>query len=430
MTLQVGTAAYDLMAALRRGDGAVWFRNPARPNVDRAPLRAEELKEARDRLARFVPVLRRLFPSHGWDGVIRSGLLSLPADGRRPALLVKADHDLPMTGSVKARGGVYELLCLIEGWAAAAGVVTEGGPLEALAGAAGPAMLADRRVAVASTGNLGFSVGLVARAFGIAADIHMSHDAKAWKKARLRAIGATVIEHAADYSRTVALARDAAAATGAAFIDDENSRSLFVGYATAAEELASQLQARGLTPTAAAPLVTYLPCGVGGAPGGVTAGLKARYGDAVRCVFVEPVASACVLAAMACGGGEPVSVYDLGLDNRTIADGLAVPRASALVLDAVRGEIDAVVALPDQGMLAWVARAWTVHGLKLEPSAAAALAAVEPFLAAAAARGEPLPAGAVHVAWTTGGSLLPADEFDALLKMASDPRPRPAEGGV
>jgi D-serine dehydratase len=214
----------------------------------------------------------------------------------------------------------------------------------------------------------------------------------------------------------VARARAAAKTNGSYFIDDESSRLLFVGYTTAASELAEQLEQRGVKVDGDAPLVVYLPCGVGGAPGGITAGLKTIYGSRVRCVFVEPVASACVFAALAAGAGMPVSVYDLGLDNDTIADGLAVPVASKLVLSSVGASIDAVVAVPDSSMLEWVRRAWNESSLRLEPSAAAAFAAVPLFLEAARQTGAALPPGAIHVIWTTGGSQLPEDQFTALLR--------------
>ena len=116
---------------------------------------------------------------------------------------------------------------------------------------------------------------------------------------------------------------------------------------------------------------------------------------------------------MAAGGGRPVSVYDFGLDNRTVADGLAVPSASALVLDAIGSGIDAAVAVADAEMLAWARRAWADAGLRLEPSAASGFAAVGPFLSAAPELRE-----ATHVVWTTGGSLLPDDEFAAVLASA------------
>ena len=404
-----------IVARLRDRLPAVWLRSRA-SRIDQTPIKAEEIRDAELRLDRFRPVLAALFPAANWDGRIRSALLDYPRQPDLPALLVKADHDLPMTGSVKARGGVYELLCRIEAVALMEGLVKRGEPLTPLLTPAALALFSKHRIVVASTGNLGFSIGLVARAFGLEAEVHMSHDAKTWKKERLRRTGANVIEHPVDYTDTVASARAAASASGSYFIDDESSRLLFVGYTTAAAELAEQLSERGVKIGTGTPLVVYLPCGVGGAPGGITAGLKTIYGDDVHCVFVEPVASACVLAALAVGNGSPVSVYDIGLDNDTIADGLAVPVASKLVMNSVGASIDAAVAVTDAAMLDWVRRAWNESRLRLEPSAASGFAAVPLFLEAARNTGAALPPGAIHVVWTTGGSQLPEDQFTALLE--------------
>jgi D-serine dehydratase len=404
------------VARLRAGLPAVWLRPPGAPGGNSTPVEAEEIITAQQRLERFRPVLATLFPAAGWDGRIRSSLLEYPRQEGLPPVRVKADHDLPMTGSVKARGGVYELLCHIESVALAEGHISPGENLAPLASPAARAMFAQHRVSVASTGNLGFSIGLVARAFGLVAEIHMSQDAKSWKKERLRRTGAQVIEHPCDYGDTVARARAAAQATGSYFIDDETSRLLFVGYSTAAAELAEQLSQNRLQIGPEAPLIVYLPCGVGGAPGGITAGLKSIYGSNVSCVFVEPVTSACVLAALAVGRGSPISVYELGLDNRTIADGLAVARASALVMSCVGASIDAVVAVTDESMLGCLRHAWTHARLRLEPSGASGFAALPLFIEAAAAAGTPIPERAVHVVWTTGGSQLPEDQFTALLQ--------------
>ena len=415
---------------LRAGLPAVWLRPVTATAVNQTPIRPEEIRTAEERLARFRPVLAALFPAASWDGRIRSALRDYPRQDGLPPLLVKADHDLPMTGSVKARGGVYELLCRIESLAVTGGLVhpgetpahgssglAHGSPgLAPLLTPAARQLFARHRVVVASTGNLGFSIGLVARAFGLEAEVHMSHDAKTWKKERLRRTGANVIEHPCDYTETVARARAAASESGSYFIDDESSRLLLVGYTTAAAELAEQLQQRGLTIGTDRPLIVYLPCGVGGAPGGITAGLKTIYGRAVRCVFVEPIASACVLAALAVGHGSPVSVYDIGLDNDTIADGLAVPKASELVMKSVGASIDAAVAVTDTSMLEWVRRSWELAGLRLEPSAASGFAAISLYLEAARAAGLAPPEDAVHVVWTTGGSQLPDDQFSALLR--------------
>jgi D-serine dehydratase len=415
-TTASGRRALD---ALRQGRPAAWLRaRVTEAAAVPAVVQQAEVEDAARRLERFAPLLAALFPASGWDGRVRSELRAYPAGDAR-LHFVKADHALPLTGSVKARGGLHAVLHFLEKIAIERGLIRPGDAPAILAQEAARRLLSDYAVVVASTGNLGYSVGLVARGLGLAAEVHMSSEAKSWKKQRLREIGATVIEHDADYAETIVRARAAAQGRDKTlFIDDETSRELFTGYACAGRELCEQLEARGLRVTPSRPLVVYLPCGVGGAPGGIAYGLKSILGAAVITVFAEPVASACMMAALASGDAAPPSVYDLGLDNRTIADGLAVPRASALVVEAVGPVIDAVVAVDDAALLAWVSEAWRADGLRLEPAAAAAFAAMEPFRVAAQAAGWPCLDDAVHVFWTTGGSRLPDDEFAALLAAA------------
>lgn len=401
-------------AALAAGEGTTWLRaGIAVRNHVPGLIGEDEVAAAAARMERFAPLLATLFSGAQWDGRVRSDLIDYPgSDGQ---WLVKGDHALPMTGSIKARGGVHELLCFIEDIALRHQLLSD--DVTALAGPAARAVFARHRVVVASTGNLGYSIGLVGRALGLATEIHMSHEAKAWKKERLRELGATVVEHPGDYSDTVAAARQSALGQpDTAFIDDERSRHLLTGYAAAADEIAGQLQAKGLSPSVEHPIVVYLPCGVGGAPGGITLGLKRRFGAGVICVFVEPVASACMLLALMEGEGQAPSVYDYGCDNETIADGLAVPRASELVLAAVGNAIDAVVAVPDEAMVAWMRKVWTEAGLRLEPSAAAAFAARDYLIdAATGAPGWPALDCATHLFWATGGSRLPDSEFSPLI---------------
>jgi D-serine dehydratase len=410
------TQGNSMLARLTAGTTTTWLR-PIGPTPTVAGLPLPEILEVRRRFTRFERPLARLFPDSGWDGRIQSPFEQYPGEvGGAPALWVKSDARLPMTGSVKARGGVYELLCSIEDFAFREQLIAEGNDFSALLEPASRAALSRHHVVVASTGNLGFSIGLVGRAFGVDVEVHMSSDAKAWKKDRLRSLGAKVIEHATDYEGAVAAARTAAAASGAYFIDDERSRRLFAGYAAAGRELAGQLTHERLQVSAACPLVVYLPCGVGGAPGGITAGLLHEFGDAVIIVFVEPIASACMLVALATGRRQPV--YAVGLDNNTLADGLAVPTASELAIELIGPRIDGVVAVPDAAMVDWARRAWREANLRLEPSGAAGFAAVGPFLAARDSRGDPIP-DATHVVWTTGGSLLPDSEFQRILASPS-----------
>ncbi|HWA45409.1 MAG TPA: D-serine ammonia-lyase [Hypericibacter adhaerens] len=423
-----------------RGGRPTLWSNPrhraAKTALDRLTLGHREVRDAESRWARFGPLLSRLFPETApAGGRIDSRLIHLPAafqrkllgSGRNP-VLVKADHDLPVTGCIKARGGVYEVLSHAEELALAAGLVEPDGDYARLANDEARRLFGGHSIVVGSTGNLGFSVGVIARALGFKAEVHMSSDAKSWKKDRLRALAVKVVEHEGDYTTAVAAARAAAARDAKAyFIDDENSLRLFLGYAVAAADLARQLAADDIPVDADHPLILYLPCGVGGAPGGITLGLKLIFGDAAVCLMVEPVRSPCMLVQLAAGPARSVSVYDAGLDNRTDADGLAVAAASMLVARMIGELVDGCITVEDRSLYDWASHAWHEAGLRLEPSAAAgfAAAAVLADAAKAGARSPVIEAarkpGATHLIWTTGGQLLPQQEFDRVLAQARAP---------
>jgi D-serine dehydratase len=200
----------------------------------------------------------------------------------------------------------------------------------------------------------------------------MSSDAKEWKKQRLRNFGVRVIEHASDYSAAVAAGRaDTEANPCGYFVDDENSPRLFYGYAVAALRLRDQLAAAAIPVDAEHPLMVYIPCGVGGAPGGICFGLKQIFGDAVHCFFAEPAQAPCVLL----GVQDPSipSVYDIGLSCRTEADGLAVGLASEWVCTRIRTLLAGVYTVTDESLYRDLYRLQSTEQIAIEPSAAAGI---------------------------------------------------------
>lgn len=238
-----------------------------------------------------------------------------------------------------------------------------------------------------------------------------------------------MVEHAGDYAEAVAAGRAAAEADPRChFIDDERSRSLLLGYAAAAPHLARQLAAQGRRVDAQHPLFVYLPCGVGGAPGGIAMGLSQIYGPHVHCFFAEPTHSPCFLVQMLAGTpelahlGPNPSVYDLGLDNRTEADGLAVPRASLLAADGVRPFLAGVYTVDDEALFHHLHLAASTENLRIEPSAAAALSGPAMLTGTVDGRAylqrhqlEGSMARSTHIAWSTGGLFVPDDDYARFL---------------
>ncbi|SCZ81475.1 D-serine ammonia-lyase [Acidaminobacter hydrogenoformans] len=425
---------FPMIKQIRSYEEVFWSNSNLKP-VDAAlretGVTLEEVKSAESRLKRFAPFLMEAFPeTRASKGILESPLRRVEAFqeavedtlygvpfGR---LMLKLDSHLPISGSIKARGGIYEVLQHAERLAVEAGLVNPGMNYRAFAEPKFKEFFSEYSVAVGSTGNLGLSIGIISAALGFKAQVHMSADAKAWKKALLRKKGVEVIEYASDYSVAVEEGRrEAEKDPKTYFVDDENSIHLFLGYAVAALRLKAQLDGIGFTPSQTSPLFVYLPCGVGGGPGGVAFGLKLIFGEHAHCYFAEPTHSPCMLIGMMTDRHDAVSVQDFGLDNRTIADGLAVGRPSLFVGKVLRHLLEGVFSVSDDHMLADLSLMADLESLRLEPSALAGLSGPSwlkrstPVYESLQKQYSPEALSqAVHLAWATGGSMVPAEVMD------------------
>ena len=435
-TLENWCASFPLIRELVALQETTWF-NPGVAPVAQAlgdtGLTSADVADASARLGRFAAYLRVAFPeTEGSAGIIESDILPLthlqPLLGERygqslnGALWLKRDSHLPISGSIKARGGIYEVLKHAEDLALAGGLIKLDDDYALLHSDKARAFFGQYKIAVGSTGNLGMSIGIMGAALGFQVTVHMSADARQWKKDKLRSHGVTVVEYESDYSVAVAQGRQQAESDPSChFVDDENSVNLLLGYAVAGERLKQQFAAAQITVDAQHPLFVYLPCGVGGAPGGVAFGLKLAFGDAVHCIFAEPTHSPCMLLGVYTGMHDEVSVQDFGIDNVTAADGLAVGRASGFVGKAMQRMLDGFYTVSDEEMYSLLALMERSEGLRLEPSALAGVPGIarvlgeqQGYLARAGLSPQAM-ANATHLVWATGGNMVPAAEMDAYL---------------
>ncbi|MGG7079279.1 D-serine ammonia-lyase [Clostridium sardiniense] len=411
----------------------LWINDKKKPEEEqkKGVVTKEQIEDAKRRLERFASYIETVFPeTKANNGIIESPIKEIEnmkkylndkySSDIEGKLFLKMDSHLPIAGSVKARGGIYEVLKYAEDLAIKEGILKESDDYSILATEKFQEFFNQYTIQVGSTGNLGLSIGIMSAKLGFKVIVHMSSDAKQWKKDLLRSKGVTVIEYPTDYCAAVENGRKNSDLDPMSyFVDDENSVSLFLGYAVAGERLQKQLEEKNIIVDDKHPLFVYIPCGIGGAPGGVTYGLKEVYGDNVHCFFTEPTEACCMLLGMATGKHDEVCVQDFGISGKTDADGLAVGRPSAFVGKVIEDKLSGIGTIKDERLYELMRNLLKTEDVFIEPSACAAFATfIKPneFKEYVHRNNlEDYMKDATHIAWATGGNLVPDEMIKTYL---------------
>jgi threonine dehydratase len=289
--------------------------------------------------------------------IARAASLSSPGHD----VFLKIETGLP-TGSFKVRGAIYALSVNL-----ARGAIAE--------------------VVCASTGNHGAAVAYAARLLGVRATIFLPDHPNPVKAARIRELGARIVEAGADLSAAIDAAQDYAARAPAFFLHDASDPDVPAGTATIGLEIVAQLPEVD---------VIYVPMGDTALIRGVASAAKQRR-PAVRIVGVVAEQAPAYLLSWrkVVQAFRPAATADLkvrttGADREvrtasdhdvvetatcdTIADGLAIRRPLAQNVAAIRELVDEVVAVSEEEMRAAIAWLRDREQVIAEPAGAAATA--------------------------------------------------------
>ena len=217
-----------------------------------------------------------------------------------------------------------------------------------------------RGVAAYSSGNHAQAVALAAALQNTSATILMPEDAPAVKLAATRGYGAHVVTYDRYREERTTLGESLAAERGLAIIPPFDHPDVIAGQGTAALELFAD----------SGPLdVLVVPVGGGGLISGCATVAKTR-DNPVRVIGVEPAAGDDVRQSLQ--RGDIVTIPT----PRTIADGQQTTAAGEVTFAIMRKLVDEVVVVDDDQLLAAMRFAFERMKVVLEPSGAAALAAV------------------------------------------------------
>jgi threonine dehydratase len=216
-----------------------------------------------------------------------------------------------------------------------------------------------RGIVSATRGNHGQSLAYAGRRYGVPVTVVVPHGNSVEKNAAMRALGARLIEHGADFEDAREHAAALASSEGLEFAPSF-ARDLVLGVATWALELFE----------AAPPLdALYVPIGLGS---GICGAIRARdlLGLATEIVGVQSTGADPYARSLAAG-------HLVALNRaETLADGMAVRQPDAEAFTLIQAGAARIVTVSDNAIAAAIRAYWTdTHNLT-EGAGAAPLAAL------------------------------------------------------
>jgi threonine dehydratase len=217
-----------------------------------------------------------------------------------------------------------------------------------------------RGLVAASSGNHGVAVSYVAKLTGITATIVVPTNAVDEKVKAIEEYGGTVIKHGLFHDERYAKALEIQKKTGAVIIPPFDDPDIIAGQGTIGLEIHQDL------PTANAVIV---PIGGGGLISGIATALKSLKPE-TKIFGVEPEKASSIYLSIKSGKITQLS------DTTSIADGLAAREPGVLTFECVKRYVDEILLVSEEEIEKAVFTVMRECHLIIEPSAAAAVAAL------------------------------------------------------
>ncbi len=222
---------------------------------------------------------------------------------------------------------------------------------------------AERAVVCVSAGNFGQGVAYAARARGVPAVVFCSTRANRAKVARMRALGATVIEAGQDFDDARGESEAYGAEHGATLLVDGGDARISSGAATLALEV-TEAVAAGHLPM---PAVASVPVGNGALINGVGSWLRHA---APGCRVLGVQAETAPAMTLSWRAGRPIDTDSAA----TYADGIASRIAIPSAVELLPGRVDDMITVSEAALRTAQAELTEELGITVEGAAAASWA--------------------------------------------------------